>query len=52
MLMSFDTSSEVVAPLSDDTQKITASIRALRPGGGTALYDAVARSFETECARV
>ncbi|HYK58949.1 MAG TPA: VWA domain-containing protein [Bryobacteraceae bacterium] len=41
MLMSFDTSSEVVAPLSDDTQKITASIRALRPGGGTALYDAI-----------
>jgi len=41
MLMSFDTSSEVVAPLSDDTQKITASIRALRPGGGAALYDAI-----------
>ena len=41
MLMSFDTSPEVVAPLSDDTQKITASIRALRPGGGAALYDAI-----------
>ncbi|HLH44144.1 MAG TPA: VWA domain-containing protein [Bryobacteraceae bacterium] len=41
LLMSFDTSPEVVAPLSDDTQKITASIRALRPGGGAALYDAI-----------
>lgn len=41
LLMSFDTSPEVVASLSDDTQKITAAIRALRPGGGAALYDAI-----------
>ncbi|HEY4364388.1 MAG TPA: VWA domain-containing protein [Bryobacteraceae bacterium] len=41
MLVSFDTSAELVADLTDDTEKLNRSIRSLRPGGGTALYDAI-----------
>ncbi len=41
IVVSFDSSAELVADLTDDTQKLENSIRDLRPGGGTALYDAV-----------
>jgi VWFA-related protein len=41
IVVSFDTSAELVADLTDDLQKLQNSIRDLRPGGGTALYDAV-----------
>ena len=41
MVVSFDTSAELVADLIDDTEKLQTAIRGLRPGGGTALYDAV-----------
>ncbi len=41
IVVSFDTSAELVADMTDDIGKLTASIRALRPGGGTALYDAI-----------
>jgi VWFA-related protein len=41
LVVSFDTSAELVADLMNDTDKLTASIRDLRPGGGTALYDAI-----------
>jgi VWFA-related protein len=41
MLVSFDTSAELVSDLSEDTDKLAGSIRELRPGGGTSLYDAV-----------
>ncbi len=41
MVVSFDTSAEAVAEMSSDIGKLNASIRALRPGGGTALYDAI-----------
>jgi VWFA-related protein len=41
MLVSFDTSAELISDLTDDTQKLSASVRDLRPGGGTALYDAI-----------
>jgi len=41
MVISFDTSAELRADLIDDTDKLEASIRDLRPGGGTALYDAI-----------
>ncbi|MBV8842003.1 MAG: VWA domain-containing protein [Bryobacterales bacterium] len=41
MLVSFDTSAELVSDLTDDTQKLSAAVRDLRPGGGTALYDAI-----------
>ncbi|MBM3724550.1 MAG: VWA domain-containing protein [Acidobacteria bacterium] len=41
VVVSFDAAAELVADLTDDTQKLAAAIRDLRPGGGTALYDAV-----------
>jgi len=41
MVVSFDTSAELVADLIDDTGKLQDAIRGLRPGGGTALFDAV-----------
>jgi Ca-activated chloride channel family protein len=41
MVVSFDTSAELVADMTDDIERLTASIHALRPGGGTALYDAI-----------
>ena len=30
-----------MADLTDDPEKLNAAIRSLRPGGGTALYDAI-----------
>jgi Ca-activated chloride channel family protein len=41
MIVSFDTAAELVSDLSDDPEKLAKSIRNLRPGGGTALYDAI-----------
>jgi Ca-activated chloride channel family protein len=41
MVVSFDTSAELVADLIDDTEKLEAAVRSLRPGGGTALFDAI-----------
>jgi len=41
IVVSFDTSAELVAALTDDEVAITKAIRELRPGGGTALYDAI-----------
>jgi Ca-activated chloride channel family protein len=41
MIVSFDSSAELVADLIGDTEKLAAAIRSLRPGGGTALYDAL-----------
>jgi len=41
MVVSFDTSPELRADLIDDTDKLEEAIRDLRPGGGTALYDAI-----------
>ncbi|MCI0365770.1 MAG: VWA domain-containing protein, partial [Phycisphaerales bacterium] len=41
MIVSFDTGPELVSDLSDDTEKLAKSVRDLRPGGGTALYDAI-----------
>ncbi|MCC6859241.1 MAG: VWA domain-containing protein [Bryobacterales bacterium] len=41
MLVSFDTAAELVSDLTDDTEKLAQGIRALRPGGGTSLYDAI-----------
>lgn len=40
-VISFDTGPQVVADLTSDTGKLAQAIRELRPGGGTALYDAV-----------
>jgi len=41
LVVSFDTSTELVSDLVSDTDKLTAAIRDLHPGGGTALYDAI-----------
>ena len=41
LVVSFDTSPELVADLTDDQVVVTKAIRELRPGGGTALYDAI-----------
>ena len=41
VVISFDTGPELVADLTGDTGKLTQAIRDLRPGGGTALYDAI-----------
>lgn len=41
MIVSFDSSAEMVADLIDDPEKLAAAVRGLRPGGGTALYDAL-----------
>src|SRR5664280_3192059 len=41
MLVSFDTKAELVSDLIADTEKLATAIRQLRPGGGTALYDAI-----------
>jgi VWFA-related protein len=41
IIVSFDTSAELVADLTNDTQQLEDAIRRLRPGGGTSLYDAI-----------
>jgi len=41
VVVSFDTAAELVADMTDDTEKLNAAIKGLRPGGGTALYDAI-----------
>jgi len=40
-LMGFDTNTEVVQDFTDNLELLTKAIRDMRPGGGTALYDAV-----------
>src|SRR5579871_6697867 len=41
IVVSFDTSAELVADLTDDQEVLTKAVRGLRPGGGTSLYDAI-----------
>ena len=41
VIVSFDTAAELVTDLTSDTHRLENAIRDLRPGGGTALYDAV-----------
>jgi VWFA-related protein len=41
IVVSFDTGVELVADLTGDPEELAESIRSLRPGGGTALYDAI-----------
>src|SRR5437764_2336003 len=41
MVVSFDTKAELVADLQGDSEKLITAVRNLRPGGGTALYDAI-----------
>jgi Ca-activated chloride channel family protein len=41
MIVSFDTATELVSDLIDDPEQLALAVRSLRPGGGTALFDAV-----------
>ena len=41
IIVSFDTAAELVADMTNDTGQLEKAVRNLRPGGGTALYDAV-----------
>jgi Ca-activated chloride channel homolog len=41
LVVSFDTTPELISDLIEDTDKLEAAVRGLRPGGGTSLYDAV-----------
>lgn len=41
MIVSFDSNAELVSDLIDDPEKLAAAVRSLRPGGGTAFYDAL-----------
>jgi Ca-activated chloride channel homolog len=41
IVVSFDTAAELAADLTGDTHILDAAVRNLRPGGGTALYDAI-----------
>lgn len=41
IVVSFDTSAQLAVDLTDDQGKLENAIRNLRPGGGTALYDAI-----------
>lgn len=41
VLVSYDTTAELVSDLTGDTSQLAKAIRDLRPGGGTSLYDAV-----------
>lgn len=40
-VVSFDTAAELIADLTDDVDVLAKAIRGLRPGGGTALFDAI-----------
>jgi len=40
-VIGFDTTAEVEQDFTDNTEKLTGGVRALRPGGGTALFDAI-----------
>ena len=40
-VIGFDTTAEVTQDFTDNTEKLSKGIHVLRPGGGTALYDAV-----------
>ncbi len=41
LVVSFDSSAELVSDLDGDPEKLAALVRDLRPGGGTALFDAI-----------
>jgi Ca-activated chloride channel family protein len=41
LVVSFDSSAELASDMTDDTDKLDKAIHDLRPGGGTALYDAI-----------
>ncbi|MCC6390000.1 MAG: VWA domain-containing protein [Bryobacterales bacterium] len=48
MVVSFDTAAELVSDLTDDHERLVKAIQDLRPGGGTALYDAIFNSCKDQ----
>jgi len=40
-VLGFDTTAEITQDFTDDTEKLARGVRMLRPGGGTAMYDAI-----------
>lgn len=40
-VLGFDTTAEITQDFTDDTEKLAHGVRMLRPGGGTAMYDAI-----------
>ena len=40
-VLGFDTTPEIAQDFTDDTEKLSRAVRSFRPGGGTALYDAL-----------
>ncbi|MCW5976782.1 MAG: VWA domain-containing protein [Bryobacteraceae bacterium] len=44
IVVSFDSGFNIVADLTGDLEELTEAVRSLRPGGGTALYDAIFHS--------
>ncbi|MBM3811681.1 MAG: VWA domain-containing protein [Acidimicrobiia bacterium] len=51
VVFSFDTQANLVADLTENISKLENSIRDLRPGGGTSLYDAVFTACRDKLAR-
>jgi VWFA-related protein len=51
MVGSFDTQYALVADMMDNTDKLDVAIRGLRPGGGTALFDAIYYSCRDKLAQ-
>lgn len=41
IVVSFDTSAELVADMTDDIEVLDKAVQGMRPGGGTSLYDAI-----------
>jgi Ca-activated chloride channel family protein len=41
MLVSFDSTAEMVTDLTDDLKKLEDGVKGMRPGGGTSFYDAI-----------
>ncbi len=39
--MGFDVTPEVTQDFTDNTEQLSVGVRSLRPGGGTAMYDAL-----------
>jgi Ca-activated chloride channel homolog len=40
-IIGFDTTAEITQDFTDDTERLARGVRMLRPGGGTAMYDAI-----------
>ena len=51
-VLGFDTTAEVSQDFTDDPEKLAKGVRAFRPGGGTALYDAVYNSCRDKLMKV